>query len=90
MKPNTDDICKARRLLVVATAKAEGLLTGQNTALGARVPRLLVDRAKARTGIGSTTALVEYALAKVALEDNFGGQLVARKGSIRADIKLDI
>jgi hypothetical protein len=54
------------------------------------VPRLLVIRAKQRTGISSTTDLVEYALAKVALEDDFGGKLVARKGSIPADIKLDV
>jgi hypothetical protein len=32
---------------------------------------------------------VEYALAKVALEDDFGAKLVARKGSIPPDLKLD-
>jgi hypothetical protein len=90
MELNTDDISISRHRSVVATAEAEGLLTGQNTALGARVPRLLLDRAKARTGIDSTTDLIEYALAKVALEDDFGVRLVARKGSIPADMKLDI
>jgi hypothetical protein len=90
MKPEPIDFVVARRRAVVATAKAEGLLAGENSALGARVPRLLVIRAKQRTGISSTTDLVEYALAKVALEDDFGGKLVARKGSIPADIKLDV
>jgi hypothetical protein len=90
MKPETNDFLIARRRSVVATAEAEGLLAGDNSALGARVPRLLVNRAKERTGISSTTDLVEYALAKVALEDDFGGKLVARKGSIPADIKLDV
>jgi hypothetical protein len=90
MKPETNDFLIARRRSVVATAKAEGLFAGDNIALGARVPRRLVDRAKERAGISSTTDLIEYALAKVALEDDFGGKLVASKGSIRADIKLDV
>lgn len=90
MKPETNDFLIARRRSVVATAKAEGLFAGDNIALGARVPRRLVDRAKERAGISSTTELIEYALAKVALEDDFGGKLVDRKGSIPADIKLDV
>jgi hypothetical protein len=90
MKPETNDFLIARRRSVVATAKAEGLFAGENIALGARVARRLVDRAKERAGISSTTDLIEYALAKVALEDDFGGKLVARKGSVPADIKLDV
>ena len=90
MKPETNDFLIARRRSVVATAKAEGLFAGDNIALGARVPRRLVDRAKERAGISSTTDLIEYALAKVALEDDFGSKLVARKGYIPADIKLDV
>jgi hypothetical protein len=90
MKPETNDFLIARRRSVVATAKAEGLFAGDNIELGARVPRRLVDRAKERAGISSTTDLIEYALAKVALEDDFGGKFVARKGSIPADIKLDV
>jgi hypothetical protein len=86
MKPETNDFLIARRRSVLATAKAEGLLAGDNSTLGARVPRLLVSRAKERTGISSTTDLVEYALAK----DDFGSKLVARKGYIPADIKLDV
>ena len=90
MKPETNHFLIARRRSVVATAKAEGLFAGDNIELGGRVPRRLVDRAKERAGISSTTDLIEYALAKVALEDDFGGKLVARKGSIPADIKLDV
>ena len=90
MKPETNDFLIARRRSVVAMAKAEGLFAGDNIELGARVPRRLVDRAKERAGISSTTDLIEYALAKVALEDDFGGKFVARKGSIPADIKLDV
>lgn len=79
-----------RRRTVVEAAKAEGLFTGDNSALGARIPRRLIKRAKERSGITSTTDLVEYALAKVALEDDFGAKLVTRKGTIPADIVLDV
>jgi hypothetical protein len=49
-----------------------------------------LDEAKARTGITSTTDRVEYALAKVALEDEFGTKLVARKGSIPRNLDLGL
>jgi hypothetical protein len=90
MKPEPSDLAATRVRSVVAAAEAAGLLKGDNNALGARVPSLLVRRAKERSGIGSTTDLVEYALAKVALEDDFGAKLVARKGSVPAEIKLEI
>jgi hypothetical protein len=90
MKMEASEFVVARRRSVVAAAKAAGLLTGDNSALGARVPHRLVTQAKERSGISSTTDLVEYALAKVALEDDFGSKLVARKGTIPTDIKLDV
>lgn len=90
MKMETSESLGARRRSVVAAAKEAGLLTGGNSALGARVPQRLVTQAKERSGISSTTDLVEYALAKVALEDDFGSKLVARKGTISADIKLEV
>ncbi len=79
-----------RRASVVAAAKEAGLLRGENSHVGARVPHQLVAEAKVRTGIASTTDLVEYALAKVALEDDFGAKLVARKGSIPSDLDLEL
>jgi hypothetical protein len=78
-----------RRIAVVAAAEEAGLLAGTNSQVGARVPRHLLEAAKARSGIVSTTDLVEYALAKVALEDDFGAKLVARKGSIPKDLDLE-
>lgn len=90
MKAEAKEVVGARRRSVVAAAKAAGLLAGTNSALGARVPQSLVARAKERSGINSTTDLVEYALAKVALEDDFGVKLVARKGSIPADVTLEL
>ena len=79
-----------RRASVVAAAKEAGLLRGDNSHVDARVPQHLVDEAKARSGIASTTDLLEYALAKVALEDDFGAKLVSRKGSIARDLEFDV
>ncbi len=90
MKLEAKELVAARRRSVVAAAEAAGLLAGDNGALGARVPLRLVAQAKERSGISSTTDLVEYALAKVALEDDFGRKLVARKGMIPADIRLEL
>jgi len=77
-----------RRASVVEAAEDAGLLGGDNSHVGARVPQRLLNEAKARSGIASTTDLVEYALAKVALEDDFGAKLVARKGSVPRDRDL--
>ncbi len=88
--PLTADLTIRRRASVVAAAKDAGLLGGENSHVGARVPRQLLHEAKARSGIASTTELVEYALAKVALEDDFGAKLVARKGSIPRDLELGL
>ncbi len=88
--PISTDFIADRRASVAAAAKEAGLLDGENSHVGARVPRHLLEEAKARTGISSTTDLVEYALAKVALEDDFGAKLVAKKGSIASDLDLGI
>ena len=87
--PLTTESIARRRASVVAAAKEAGLLGGANSHVGARVPQHLLDEAKARTGIASTTDLVEYALAKVALEDDFGAKLVRRKGRIEPDVDLE-
>jgi len=86
----TSQFIARRRISVVAAAKEAGLLSGESSHVGARIPQHLVDEAKARSGIVSTTDLVEYALAKVALEDDFGAKLVARKGSIPSDLEFDL
>jgi hypothetical protein len=49
----------------------------------------LVDAAKARSGIKSDTELLEYALARVALEDDFGQKLTAREGRVPRDLDLE-
>lgn len=81
MESEPIDASPARQRSVVAAATAAGLLEGKNCRLGARVPKRLIAIAKERSRIDSTTDLIEYALAKVALEDDFGGKLMARNGS---------
>ncbi|WP_293346366.1 hypothetical protein [Phenylobacterium sp.] len=81
---------QTRQARVVAAASEAGFLAGGRSAIGARVPRHLIDAAKARTGLTSTTEILEYALAKVALEDDFGAALVARKGRAPRDLDLEL
>ncbi len=80
----------ARRAGVLSAARAEGLLGAKDKTIGGRVPAPLVEAAKARSGIRSDSELLLYALSKVALEDNFGGKLVARKGRVARDLVLDV
>jgi hypothetical protein len=88
--PDTSVQPSLRRRAVMDTARRLGLLGGENGRIGGRVRRELVAAAKKKSGIASDTELLEYALAKVALEDEFGAKLVRRKGRIAQDIDLEI
>jgi hypothetical protein len=78
-----------RRFLVLQAAEMAGYLKGEKTErVGGRVTPRLLSAAKARSGIKSQTELLEYALAKVALEDDYGQKLLARKGSVPDDVEL--
>lgn len=75
---------------MLAAARERGLLDGgPREALGARIPSTLLKAAKANSGLTSTTKVVEYALAAVAVEDDFAAYLLSREGSIPADIDLE-
>jgi len=84
-----NSIVAERRATVIAAAEDAGLLGGTRSAIGVRVPRQLLEAARTKTGIEKTTDIVEYALAKLALEDDFGEKLLARKGSIPKDLDLE-
>ena len=79
-----------RRDEVLRAADQQGLLGAKDKTIGGRVPSALIEAAKARTGIQSDSELLLYALSKVALEDDFGSQLLARKGSVPKDVVLDV
>ena len=77
------------RAAIMDEAAAVGMLAGTRRPVGVRLPEGLIAAARKRSGAKSLTELVEYALAKVALEDDFGPRLLARRGSISPDIDLE-
>lgn len=79
----------SRRRRVLDSARQLGLLDGENGRIGARIRLDLVAAAKEKSGIVSDTELLEYALAKVAIEDDFGTRLVRRKGRVAKEIDLE-
>ena len=78
-----------RRDSVLDTVKRLGLLDGPRNRIAGRIRGQLIKAAKARSGIRSDTALLEYALAQVALEDDFWRKLWARRGTIPPDLDLE-
>lgn len=88
---NEAKVASTRNKLVLEQARAVGLLgTAKNTRLSGRVPSELIDAAKKRAHVTSDTELLELALSRLALEDDFGARLVERKGSIPSDIDLGV
>jgi len=71
-----------RRAAVIRAAEERGLLGSKDRQLGGRFSDALVDEAKRVSGITENTDLLTYALIKMALEDDFGERLLARKGRI--------
>jgi|SRR5208283_2449609 len=85
-----EEIARARNRLVLDHARAAGLLGPAKSArLSGRVPASLIEAAKQRAHVASDTELLELALARLALEDDFGARLVRRKGSVPPDIDLE-
>ena len=84
-----DNFIVERRQAVHAVAEEAGLFEGPKTPVGARLSKRLLDTAKKTAGLTSTTEVLEYALAKMALEDDFGPKLLAREGTVPADLDLE-
>lgn len=79
-----------RVAVTLSTAAASGLITGKKERrLSGRLHQDLVAAAEAKSGLEGSD-LLEYALAKVALEDDFADRLLARKGAISQEIDLGI
>jgi hypothetical protein len=88
-KSSGSEIPHGRHQVVIETAQRAGLLSGDNGRIAGRVRETLIQTAKERSGITSDTELLEYALAKVALEDDFGPKILTRKGRVAKDIDLE-
>jgi hypothetical protein len=72
----------------MAAARRSGLLKEKTARISGRVSPALIAQAKRRTGIDSDTALIEFALASLALEDPFPEAFSAARGKIDPDLKL--
>ena len=81
-------VSKARFEAVMQAAERSGLLGEKSGRIGGRVSSALVRQAKRQTGIDADTDLIEFALATVALEDNFAEVFSKSRGKVDPDLKL--
>jgi hypothetical protein len=79
---------KARFEAVLQAAERSGLLKEKSGRIGGRVSPALVAQAKRQTGIETDTDLIEFALATIALEDNFAEAFAESRGAVDPDLKL--
>ena len=79
---------RARVEAVMVAAEQSGLLARKSGRIGGRVSPALVKQAKRQTGIETDTDLIEFALATVALEDNFAETFKKSRGTVDRALKL--
>ena len=88
---------KTRKLVVDDTARFEavmkaaehhGLLGEKSARIGGRISPALLEQAKKQTGIRTDTDLIEFALANVALDDDFGKTFEKVRGTVDPSLKL--
>ena len=74
----------------LAIAGEQGLLSGGRTlTVRGRMPSLLVEQAKKKTGIQSDSKLIEAALANIVAADEYGDWLLAQRGTVSKDLDLE-
>lgn len=81
-------VSKARFEAVMRAAEQSGLLSEKSGRIGGRVSPALVRQAKRQTGIETDTDLIEFALATIALEDNFAEAFKESRGKVDPALKL--
>lgn len=74
---------------VLARAEETGLTLSKGGRIAGRVSPELIERAKAVTGLQSDTELIEFALANIAIEDNFAQVFRELKGTVDPDLDLE-
>ena len=57
--------------------------------LTGRMPKALVEKAKAASGARSDTELIEMALANLAVADQYCDWLLARRGTVKKETDLE-
>jgi hypothetical protein len=74
----------------MSIAEQQGLLRGGRTlTVRGRMPSLLVEQAKKKTGIKSDSKLVEAALATIVVADDYADWLLAQRGTVSKDLDLE-
>lgn len=73
---------------VMKAAEHSGLLGEKSTRIGGRISPALLEQAKKQTGIQTDTDLIEFALANVALDDDFGQTFEKVRGTVDPSLKL--
>jgi len=85
-----EDFVRLRTKLVLDQARRAGLLGSQkNARISGRVSAALLDAAKQHTRLTSDTELIELALSRLVLEDDFGRRFVRRKGTVPRKLDLE-
>jgi hypothetical protein len=80
-----------RNKATLESARAVGLLgDAKDARVAGRVSSELIAAAKKSSGLSSDTDVIEIALARLALEDDFGARLVRNKGSLPRDFNIEI
>ncbi len=79
-----------RHYAVMSRARKEGLVgEGKDARISGRVSRQLIEAAKHRSAITSDTELIEYALARIAAEDDFVERIYRREGKVPKSVDLE-
>jgi len=81
-------LSKARFEAVMQAAERSGLLSRKSGRIGGRVSPALVEQAKRQTGIETDTDLIEFALATIALDDDFARTFKESRGKVDPALKL--
>ena len=85
-----DECVRARNALALDLAREAGLLGPRKDArIAGRISAALLGAAKRRTRVVSDTELLEIALSRLVLEDDFGRRFVRRKGRISKSADLE-
>jgi hypothetical protein len=84
-------VVSSRRLDdALSIAEQQGLLSGGRTlTVRGRMPSLLVEQAKKKTGIQSDSKLLEAALASIVVADDYADWLLAQRGTVSRDLDLE-
>jgi len=78
----------ARVDAVMKAAEHSGLLGEKSQRIGGRINPVLMEQAKKHTGIEADTDLIEFALAAVARDDNFGATFQKTRGTVDPYLKF--